>query len=100
MGIGDWVKLNYSVFRVGVIDKIDESDKTVCVHWLKEGKIGVSSVGWYKPDALEVIPVKLNADDYIAMAHIALETDDKQWFDELLTNVNNLEESGDKIGEN
>jgi hypothetical protein len=71
---GDWI-VDIDTGRVGILAK---------KHWCEVAiRFGKSAVAIRYPDAVELAPLDIRAEDLIAMQHLAVDTGDFKWFREL-----------------
>jgi hypothetical protein len=71
---GDWV-VDIDTGRVGILSR---------KHWCEVAiRFGKSAVAVRYPEAVELAPLDIRKEDLLAMQHMAVETGDKEWFQEL-----------------
>jgi hypothetical protein len=71
---GDWV-VDIDTGRVGILSR---------KHWCEVAiRFGKSAVAVRYPEAVELAPLDIQNEDLLAMQHLAVEMNDKEWFIEL-----------------
>jgi hypothetical protein len=71
---GDWV-IEKATGRVGILKNLS---------WCEAGiRFGRSAAAIRYPDEIELAPLDIREEDILAMQHIAVEMNDKTWFEEL-----------------
>lgn len=83
---GHWVR-NKRNGHIGLVESYDMNYNKTYVLWKfnrKHEQLAVVSRSWEAEHNLEYAPLSLTKEDYYALANLAVNTGDRQWFDILI----------------